>query len=152
MSESNASAAQSNLPAVVGADSRVIEISGDRKVTVTLCKVRHIGKVAKIIGAMVAVLSTAGVSFEKGEAQRTVERAFQEPEFLFKLLSELADETYGLMAILSSLSLEEVMDLNLEDAVILLSAILQDNYRFFVEKVAPMVSRMLPQVANKPAQ
>lgn len=152
MSENNVSAEQSKLGAVVGSDSRAIELGSGRKVEVSLCKVRHIGRVAKIIGAMVAVLSASGVSFEKGEAQRSVERAFQEPEFLFKLLAELADDTYALMALLSSLELEEVMDLNLEDAVILLGAILQDNYSFFVTKVAPVVGRMLPQVAKEKAQ
>ena len=128
-----------NVGKVVG-DSRSIDLPSGRKVTIHLCKVRHIGRVSKILAGMVSVVSEV-----TGQQNLDIAGAIQDNTFLLRLLSQVADETYALVAMLSDIPYEQVLDLNLDDAVVLLAAILEDNYTFFTERVVPLVPKILPK-------
>ena len=130
--------------AVVG-DSRKITLPSGRVVEVYLCKVRHVGRIARILVGVLSVISemqgkgggSAGIDFEAAMGDNTL---------LLRLFSSVADDMYLLVSLLSDVPYDEVLNLNIDDALVLLSEVMKDNYSFFMERVVPLVPSLLPKL------
>ena len=62
------------------------------------------------------------------------------------------EDLFSLMAILSDQPLEFIEELDLDEAVILLTAILEVNLDFFIQKVLPSISQLMASLVDSPAQ
>ena len=133
---------EANLGAVVG-DSRKVTLPSGREVNIHLCKVRHVGRVAKIIAGIVTVVTEAQGS-SGGLAGVDFGKAIQDNTLLLRLFSQVADDIYVLVSLLSDVPYEEVLNFGLDDALVILSEILKDNYRFFMDRVVPLLPAILP--------
>lgn len=76
----------------------------------------------------------------------------KDPIVILKLISEVADDTYEIITSLCSLSLDKFMGLELDDAIRVVVAIVEENQSFFTQKVLPLVIGYVPKAEEQASE
>lgn len=120
-----------------------IVLDDGRKVVAQKIKMKHNAFMIRLVEKLIAEL---GVD-EKGN----VTIPLSDRTKLLQLIAKFPDDLNHAMSLLSSLSLEEVEDLDLADGVKLLLKIVEVNKNFFIEKVVPLIMSvgLLGQAASE---
>lgn len=125
--------------------SKVIVLSNEREVTIRLCRVKDIAVFTKFVALIWddLGLTMAGVDGSKALLEAQVEARIRDASFILKLISNHADQVFDIMARFSSLPAEEVLELDLDEAVTLAEAVVEVNYAFFMKRVWPVLKAAL---------
>lgn len=117
-----------------------IEVEGPtpgapRMVTVHKIKMKH--------NAFMLVL-LAKIADELGVGEGgTITIPLSDPVALLKLIAKFPDDVNAFCATLSSLTLEEVGELDDADGIRLIQKIIEVNKSFFIERVAPLIAPLM---------
>lgn len=125
---------------VLGRGSRKITLPGGDRVRVDVCRVRHLGKVTKLIAGMLVLVQENQAA---GGTTGDIGTMFGNPANMLLLIDRLSTDVFSLCSLLSDLSEDKVENLLPDDAAALLSAVLEDNYRFFIKNVLPLLKTAL---------
>jgi len=95
---------------------------------------------------------TKKVFAELGVAGGTITADIRDPVFLLQLISNHTEEVYGLIVSLTSVSKTELLEMELDDSLSIFVALIEENQRFFIERILPLIAKYLPAaIANDPA-
>ena len=112
--------------------NKTITLAGGTEVTIKRVSPRTLSSVLGYIQSILASLDT-GV---EGETVDVLS-----PRFILNLISNKLDQTYGVAEMLCSLSYSELMDLELDEMITVIVAIVQENRRFFTERIQPLLDQ-----------
>jgi hypothetical protein len=113
---------------------RVFTLSDGTDVVVYKSKLKHFKEILGFLKSVIAELQVQG---------GTLNVNVQDPAFLLQLISNRTDEVYLLASYHCSLSVAELLEVDTDDAILLVADIVQYNKRFFIERVAPALSAWL---------
>lgn len=124
-----------------------------RDVEVRICKVRDIPDFLNLVSKLWVDL---GLTLDNvAEIEATVAAKLNDGGLLLKLISNNWDEVVNVLSKLSNLKKEEVEELDLDDAVLLVKRAVEINYTFFIRKVLPLlpgvIAEKLAEEARSPA-
>lgn len=132
-----------------------VKLSDGRDVEARLCKVKDIPVFVEFVGLVFSQLGLSGVpmSDEKAIADVVTARV-NDPAFILKLISENAEKVFAIVAGFTNLSLAEVQELDVDDAVMVCQRVVEINYSFFTQRVLPVLQKMLAEKvqAKSPAK
>lgn len=115
-------------------DTKVTLEGMNKEVEVKRVKLKDL---SKILGIANTILAELGLQ----DGKLTVNLA--DSSVMFRLLSRLPEEAALLMAMLSSLSKEEIDDLDMADGLQLLTKVIEVNKGFFFQKVKPKLDEVM---------
>lgn len=122
----------------------VVELSDGRSVETRLCKVKDIPVFVQFIGMLFGELGVVGVPLSDQKAvEGLVAAKMNDPAFILKLISEKANELFVIIARFTSLSVEDIAELDVDDAVTVCQRVVEINYDFFTQKVLPAIQATL---------
>ena len=123
---------------------RVFTLSDGTDVVVHKSKLKHFKEILDFLKSVISELRVQPTATTVGGVPKV---AFgvnvQDPAFLLQLISNRTDEVYLLASYHCSLSVDELLEVDTDDAVLLFADIIQYNKRFFIERVAPALSAWL---------
>ena len=111
-------------------EDKTIKLSDGTEVTIYRCKARYIGKV---LGFIHKVFKELGVKSADGIPAVDLNN----PTEMLKLFADSVDDVLPLAALMSSLSDEDVLDLELDDMVGVVLAVIEVNRDFFLKQILP---------------
>lgn len=112
---------------------REVTLEDGRKVTISKCKVRHIAPVVRLLKEVMAQMGVETV----GDADTALD--MDKIPDLMDLIIGMSGRVFEVVSMMSSLDNEELADLELEDALIVATAVWGLNKDFFLKKVLPLV-------------
>ena len=104
-------------------------------VTINRVKIKSF---AIILGFMNNILKELGMG-----ADGKITINLQDSSTLFQIISKVPDEATKICATLSSLSVEKIEELELDDAIQLFTAVIEVNRTFFTQKIKPQLDALL---------
>lgn len=107
-----------------------VSIDSHGEVTIKRVTARTIKPVVEYVTTILGSLEAAGVSAHTFTAT---------PALVLQLISQHMDSTLEMVCVFSSLPREAVDDLPLDELVVVVLAIVRENYRFFTERLAPLL-------------
>jgi len=114
-----------------------IALSTGVTVSIYKCKVKQIGAILEFLTYLMDELGMSDMS-----AQPKVD--IDNPTNIMKLIVNGADRIYPVASSLCSLSLEEFTDLELDDAMDIMTTEWEVNKGFFLQKILPMLNTTTP--------
>lgn len=123
--------AQVQKPTLLPNTKISIDSCGD--VTIKRVTARTIKPVVEYLTTILGSLESAGVSAHTFTAT---------PALVLQLISQHMDSTLAMVCVFSSLERETVDDLPLDELVVVVLAIVRENYRFFTERLAPLLTEV----------
>lgn len=120
-----------------------VVLSVGTEVEVRLCKVKDIEVFVKFVASVFEELSLTDAAIsDRGAIEKAVAERLNDPSFILKLISNKADQVFEIVARFTTLSVEEVRELDVDDAVVVLQKVVEINYDFFTVKVLPTLRAM----------
>ena len=127
------------LDAATGAgDSNEATLHDGRKVAVYKCKLRHASRVARAVNVLLIGL---GVDDLAGVESIQISN----PQVLLNALDMAADSVMDAMEALTELSREEIEELDIDDAILLLAKVVEVNRDFFLKRVKVALDELMPR-------
>ena len=121
----------------------IVELSDGREVEIRRCKVLQISRVLRLVSDFFSDMKVKRV----GDLPNI---DLQNPGVLLNLLANYADQVFEVSAMLTSLEEDEVKELEMDDAILVVREVWLLNQNFFLEKILPMVQKLLPPVPPAP--
>lgn len=121
----------------------IVELSDGREVEIRRCKVLQISRVLRLVSDFFSDMKVKRV----GDLPNI---DLQNPAILLNLLANYADQVFEVSAMLTSLEEDEVKELEMDDAILVVREVWLLNQNFFLEKILPMVQKLLPPVPLDP--
>jgi hypothetical protein len=115
---------------------KVFTLSDGRDVVISKSKLRNLTRIINFAQRVISSLTSAGVIGVSGTGLSV---AVNNPSVILQLIAEFSDEFYSIAQLHVSLSLDELMDIDTDDAVLLFIEIINYNKHFFVQRVAPLL-------------
>lgn len=84
-------------------------------------------------------------------ADEVVANGLGSPSDILRMLSTHYDQTVSVAALLTDLTLDELLDLELDASLTVIEAVVSVNKVFFMEKILPLVNALLDRVNGKEA-
>ncbi len=123
-----------------------VTLSDGRKVEARLCKVKDIPVFVGFVGMVFAQLGVTDVPLSDQKAiEAIVTTRVNDPSFILKLISENTGKVFEVVAGFTNLSLAEVEELDIDDAVIVCQRVVEINYSFFTQRVLPVLRKTLAE-------
>ena len=117
---------------ILNSTEPTVTLSTGETVVIYKCKLKQIGSVLRFIAYMLKAMGMKDIN-DKPEVD------LSNPTKLMMLIADGADHIYPLVASLCSLSLEQLENLDIEDALDIMTAEWDLNKDFFLQKVMPML-------------
>lgn len=74
------------------------------------------------------------------------------PSLILQLISKHLDPTYKMAVLMSSVTLDALLDADLDDSLKIIMKIIEVNRAFFIEKIMPMLPGLAPLLAQLSAK
>lgn len=119
-------------------------------VKVKKCQLRQLPVVARFVQKVQALAITDAIladSMTRADGQ--IDVLMKDPTFISQLIVQLEADTYGLVASFCDLDSDGVANLELDEAMLVISRVVGDNIDFFVRQVLPMVVSTIEKQAVK---
>lgn len=126
-----------------------VVLSTGKQAQVHVCKVKDIPEFTSFVGVLFTELHIR--MDDLGGLQAQLEEQFRDPGFILQLIAKHGHMVFEMASRLTDLSVEEVKDLDLDDAVAVLSKLVEVNYDFFTLRVIPALKGMLVARGQKKA-
>ena len=117
----------------------IVELGDGREVEIRRCKVLQISRVLRLVSDFFTDMKVKRV----GDLPSI---DLQNPAILLNLLANYADQVFEVSAMLTSLEEDEIKELEMDDAILVVREVWLLNQNFFLEKILPMVQKLLPPV------
>lgn len=108
------------------------------EVTILKCKVKQIGDVLRFLSFLMGALGMKNLA-----SKPAVD--LEDPTAIMLVIADSAEHVYPVASSLCSLTVEEIEDLEIEDAMSVMMAEWNLNKDFFLQKVIPMLGRKTTQ-------
>lgn len=122
-----------------------VDISGERKVEVRICKVKDIPQFMNLVANLYTDLGLSGNLQNPALIEEQVKAIFSDGSRVLKLISQNVAEVFDVVGRLTSLTKEEVEDLDPDDAAIIVKRLVEINYGFFTARVLPLLPGLLAE-------
>lgn len=109
------------------------------------CKMRQMGVVSHFLQIAFKAMGVTKVSGKGEDAALNID--LNNPQVLLGALDECYEDTIKVIASLCALDEEQVRDLDLDDAIMVIGKIIEVNKDFFLKRVARVLSALLPGAA-----
>ena len=133
------------LVAAVETITRKLEVtlSEDKKVEVRLCKVKDIAVFLTFTSKLFDELGVEGGINSQAALEAAVHAKLQNPSAILKLISEQGPEVWTIVSKFTSMSIEDINELDLDDAITVIQKVVEINYDFFTKRVLPAIRAAL---------
>jgi len=125
-------------------EPRIVQVSGGRDVEIHRCKVLQISRVLRLVSDFFAELKVERV----GDLPKV---DLQNPAIILQLFANYADQVFEVAAMLTSLNEEEMQELEMDDAILVVREVWLLNQNFFLLKILPMVQTLMPPAVDPAA-
>lgn len=143
--ENTAPVKEGTLDAIYSMDE--VTLTGGRKVKVSRMKVRHVKKALDLIRAIVKGFLTTGIEVSTTVIADVAGNTVGiKPEAILQLISNNYDEAFALVGFHVDIPEEELLELDLEDGLLIVSAVVRINADFFTRRVLPLLLEMAASV------
>lgn len=116
---------------------------GVTKVEIRRCKVLQLSGVLRLVRDFFTDLKVEKV----GDVPKI---DLQNPTVLLKLFTDYADQVFAVSSSLTSLSEDEMINLDMDDAILVVREVWVLNQNFFLQKILPMVGDLLLPAEGTP--
>jgi len=114
-----------------------VELSDGRKVEIRRCKVLQISRVLRLVSDFFSELKVKKI----GDLPQI---DLQDPSVILQLFANYADQVFEVTALLTSLNEEEMQELEMDDAILVVREVWLLNQNFFLQKILPLVNDLMP--------
>ncbi len=118
-------------------EPRFVEIGDGREVEIRRCKVMQISRVLRLVSDFFGELEIKRV----GDIPQI---DLQNPSILLKLFAGYAEQVFEVASNLTSLTKEEMQELEMDDAILIVREVWLLNQSFFLQKILPLVQGLIP--------
>lgn len=115
----------------------VIELADGRKVDVYRCKVMHISRVLRLVHDFFSELKVE----KTGDLPKI---DLMNPTLLLQLFANYTVQVFEVATLLTSLNEEEMQNLEMDDAILIVREVWLLNQNFFLLKIMPLTAGMFP--------
>ncbi len=115
----------------------IVELGDGREVEIRRCKVLQISRVLRLVRDFFKDLKVEKI----GDIPQV---DLQNPTMLLGLLVDYADQVFEVTSMLTSLDEKDMQELEMDDAILVVREVWLLNQNFFLQKILPLVSKMLP--------
>jgi hypothetical protein len=116
-----------------------ITLSTGQTVEVYKCRLKQVGPV---LGLLSRLLSDLGVvNIDDDEKLGDLEKRLSDPSALLQLIAKYSEEIPVTAALLTSMSEDQVSELELEDALALVTKVWEVNSDFFSKQILPLLGK-----------
>ena len=122
---------------VSGTDNPSITLKDGTEVVLRKCRTKDIGPVLKFAAHALEQMDITSLSSAKGIS-------LDNPAIFLNLIANSADELCVLAARLSSLSKDQMEDLEVDDSILIFTELFTINKDFFSKSILPLVRNVLP--------
>lgn len=116
----------------------VVKIKSGRTVAINRVKVLQISRVLRLVSDFFKELKVEKV----GDLPLL---DLQNPAVILNLVANYTDQTFEVVVMLTDLTQEEVNELEMDDALLIAKEVWLLNQNFFLAKILPLVSGLLPR-------
>lgn len=128
---------------VIANEPVVVQLGDGRDVEIRRCKVLQISRVLRLVSDFFNDLKVTKV----GDLPQI---DLQNPSIILQLFANYADQVFEVTALLTSLSEEEMKELDMDDAILVVREVWLLNQNFFLHKILPLVQGLIPMATLDP--
>lgn len=121
----------------------IVQLGDGRDVEIRRCKVLQISRVLRLVSDFFNDLKVTKI----GDLPQI---DLQNPAIILQLFANYADQVFEVTALLTSLEEDEMKELEMDDAILVVREVWLLNQNFFLQKILPMVQGLLPVVTLDP--
>lgn len=115
----------------------VVELADGRKVDVYRCKVMHISRVLRLVHDFFTELKVEST----GDLPKI---DLTNPTLILQLFANYTVQVFEVATLLTSLSEDEMQNLEMDDAILIVREVWLLNQNFFLLKILPLTAGLLP--------
>jgi len=113
-------------------NNTTVELNDETVIDIYICKAKHVGVVLQ---AALSLMNNLGIK-TLGELPST---DFTNPTVFLQLIAKSSEDVFSVAAELSSISIEDLLELELDDVMKIIIQVVTINKVFFLKKLLPML-------------